>query len=176
MKVLLTQDVFNLGHAGEVKTVADGYGRNYLLPRNLAVVASVSTLKRADAVRGAAVKRRAQEQSDLDAVAQVINGQTLHFMVRTGEKGKLFGSITTSAIAEKLSVILGKEFDKRKVALREPIRDIGAHVVTVRLSADVAPTVNVIVTPEGVALPAAAAPAPVAETAPAAAEAPSQSA
>lgn len=174
MKVLLTQDVYNLGHAGEVKTVADGYGRNYLLPRNLAVVASVATLKRADAVRGAAVKRRAQEQSDLDAVAQVINGQTLHFMVRTGEKGKLFGSITTSAIAEKLGIILGKEFDKRKVALREPIRDIGAHVVTVRLSADVAPTINVVVTPEGVALPAAA-PAPKAETAPAA-EAPAQSA
>ena len=89
MKVLLTQDVFNLGHAGEVKTVADGYGRNFLLPRSMAVVATVATLKRADAVRGAAVKRRAQEQNDLEAVAQVINGQTLHFMVRTGEKGDL---------------------------------------------------------------------------------------
>jgi len=176
MKVLLTQDVFNLGHAGEVKTVADGYGRNFLLPRSMAVVATEATLKRADAVRGAAVKRRAQEQNDLEAVAQVINGQTLHFMVRTGEKGKLFGSITTAAIAEKLGVILGKEFDKRKVALREPIRDIGAHVVTVRLSADVAPTINVVVTPEGIAVRAPA-PAVVAETPVApVAEAPAQNA
>jgi large subunit ribosomal protein L9 len=175
MKVLLTQDVYNLGHAGETKTVADGYGRNFLLPRGFAVVASATTLKRADAVRTAGVKRRAQEQSDLDAVAQVINGQTLHFMVRTGEKGKLYGSITAGAIAEKLTAILGKEFDKRKVALREPIRDIGAHVVTVRLSADVAPTVNVVVTPEGVALPKAAPVAVEAEAAPAT-EAPAQNA
>ena len=162
MKVLLTQDVYNLGHAGEVKTVADGYGRNFLLPRAMAVLATVGTLKRADAVRAAAIKRRAQEQSDIEAVAQVINGQTYHFMVRTGEKGKLYGSITAGAIAEKIGKTLGKEFDKRKVALREPIRDIGAHVVIVRLSADVAPTVNVIVTPEGVVATPAPASAPVA--------------
>jgi large subunit ribosomal protein L9 len=168
MKVLLTQDVYNLGHAGEVKTVADGYGRNFLLPRGMAVLATVGTLKRADAVRGAAVKRRAQEQSDMEAVAEVINGQTYHFMVRTGEKGKLYGSITSASIAERISQTLGKEFDKRKVALREPIRDIGMHVVTVRLSADVAPTVNVIVTPEGVVAPTieASPAAPAAEAVP----------
>ena len=167
MEVLLTQDVYNLGHAGEVKTVADGYGRNFLLPRGMGVLASTSTLKRAEAVRAAAIKRRAQETSDLEAIARVINGQTYHFMVRTGEKGKLYGSITTAAIAERISQTLGKEFDKRKVALREPIRDIGSHVVTVRLSADIAPTVTVFVTPEGVAMPVA-----VAEAAPAAVEAP----
>ena len=172
MKVLLTQDIYNLGHAGEVKSVADGYGRNYLLPRGMAVVATTATLKRADSVRNAAVKRRAQEQSDMEAIAQVINGQTLHFMVRTGEKGKLYGSITTAHIAEKLGALLGAEFDKRKVALREPIRDIGAHTVIVRLSADVAPTVNVVVTPEGVALPAAPAVAEAAPQEPAAIEAP----
>jgi large subunit ribosomal protein L9 len=171
MKVLLTQDVYNLGHAGEVKNVADGYGRNYLLPRSMAVLATVGSLKRDDAVRAAAVKRRAQEQSDMDAVAQVIGGQVLHFQVRTGEKGKLYGSITAGDIAGKITEILGKEFDKRKVALREPIRELGTHVVTVRLTADITPTVNVVITPEGVAAPAIvpateAAPetAPVAET------------
>ena len=112
-------------------------------------------LKRAEAVRSAALKRRAQEQTDLEAVAHVIKDQTFHFTVRTGEKGKVFGSITAAAIAEKLGALLGKEFDKRKVALREPIRDIGTHIVTVRLSADVGPTVNVVVTPEGAAVPAA---------------------
>ena len=168
MKVLLTQDVYNLGHAGEVKNVADGYGRNYLLPRSMAVLATAGSLKRADAVRTAAVKRRAQEQSDMEAVAQVIGGQVLHFQVRTGEKGKLYGSITAGNIAEKLTQILGKEFDKRKVALREPIRDIGTHAVTIRLTAEITPIVNVIITPEGVAAPVAA---PAAEAAPEAATA-----
>lgn len=168
MKVLLTQDVYNLGHAGEVKNVADGYGRNYLLPRSMAVLATPGSLKRADAVRTAAVKRRAQEQSDMEAVAQVIGGQVLHFQVRTGEKGKLYGSITAGNIAEKLTQILGKEFDKRKVALREPIRDIGTHAVTIRLTAEITPIVNVIITPEGVAAPTAA---PAAEAAPEAATA-----
>ena len=163
MKVLLTQDVYNLGHAGEVKTVADGYGRNFLLPRGMAILATPGAMKRADAVRNAGVKRRAQEQSDMEAVAQVINGQTVHFAVRTGEKGKLYGSITAGNIADKLTQLLGKEFDKRKVALREPIRDIGTHVVPIRLTADIAPTVNVVVTPEGVAAPAAV---PTAEAAP----------
>ena len=149
MKVLLTQDVYNLGHAGEVKTVADGYGRNYLLPRGLAVLATTGTLKRADSVRAAAVKRRAQEQSDMEALSQVINGVSLTFTARTGEKGKLYGSITTANIADKLTTLIGKEFDKRKIALREPIRDIGNHVVTIRLTADITPTVNVIITPEG---------------------------
>lgn len=164
MKVLLTQDVYNLGHAGEVKTVADGYGRNYLLPRGMAVLATVGTLKRADAVRTAAVKRRAQEQSDMDALSQVINGVSLHFTARTGEKGKLYGSITSANIADKLSALIGKEFDRRKIALREPLRDIGTHVVTIRLATDINPTVNVIVTPEGQTVTV---PAPVAETAPA---------
>src|SRR5262245_23027206 len=141
MKVLLTQDVYNLGHAGEVKTVADGYGRNYLLPRGLAVLATSGTLKRADAVKAAGTKRRGQGQSDMEAVAQVISGANLQFTARTGEKGKLYGSITAGDIAGKLSQILGNEFDKRKVALREPIREIGTHAVTVRLATDIAPTV-----------------------------------
>lgn len=166
MKVLLTQDVFNLGHAGEVKTVADGYGRNFLLPRALAVLATTTTLKRADAVRAAALKRRAQEQNDMAAVAAVIQGKTLHFMVRTGEKGKLYGSVTTASIAEKIGQILGNEFDKRKVALREPIRDIGSHTVTIRLATDITPTVLVVVTPEGVALPPAETAEPATEAAP----------
>ncbi len=99
----------------------------------------------------------------MEAVAQVIGGQMLHFQVRTGEKGKLYGSITAGNIADKLTQILGKEFDKRKVALREPLRDIGAHTVTIRLTAEITPTVNVVITPEGVAAPTAA---PAAEAAP----------
>jgi len=167
MKILLTQDVDNLGHAGDVKTVADGYGRNFLLPRGLATLATVGALKRADRVRTAAVSRRAKEKDDIDATAQVINGMTIHFIARAGEKGKLFGSITSAQIAAEISKKLGRELDKRKVALREPLRDTGSHAVTVRLSAESTPQVTVVVSTEGapsattaVVAPAAPAEAP----------------
>ncbi len=159
MKVLLTQDVYNLGHAGEVKTVADGYGRNYLLPRGVAVLATAGAVKRADTIKAAALRRRAQEQSDMQAVAQVINGVTLTFTARTGEKGKLYGSITTAQIADNISSVLGKEFDRRKIALREPIRMVGNYSVQVRLATDIVPVVNVVVVQEGMA-PGTAATAP----------------
>jgi large subunit ribosomal protein L9 len=149
MKILLTQDVDNLGHAGDVKTVADGYGRNFLLPRGLAVLATAGALKSADRMKAAAVARRAKEKADVDAIAQVINGQTLHFTARAGEKGKLFGSITSANIAAELSKKLGSQFDKRKVALREPLREAGSHSVTIKLASDVHPQVTVVITPEG---------------------------
>jgi large subunit ribosomal protein L9 len=147
MKVLLTQDVYKLGHAGEVKTVADGYGRNFLLPRGLAFLATAGAIKQAESVKTRAVKTRATQQSDIDATAQVLTGQTIHFTARAGEKGKLYGSITSATIAAEIAKLLGKEFDKRKVALREPIRDVGTYVVPVRLAADVAPTVTVVFWP-----------------------------
>lgn len=166
MKVLLTQDVYNLGHAGDVKNVADGYGRNYLLPRGMAVLATSSALKRAERLKVTATEKRAREKADIDALASVIGGSHFTFSVRAGEKGKLYGSVTASQIADQISKKLGSEFDKRKVALREPIREVGTYSVPVRLSADVAPTVTVTVQPEGVAAAAATAPAPEAVPAP----------
>lgn len=166
MKVLLTQDVYNLGHAGDVKNVADGYGRNYLLPRGMAVLATSSALKRAERLKSAATEKRAREKSDIDALASVIGGSAFTFSVRAGEKGKLYGSITASQIADQISKKLGSEFDKRKIGLREPIREVGTYSVPVRLSADVAPTVTVTVQPEGVAAAAAVAVAPAEAPAP----------
>lgn len=174
MKVLLIQDVYNLGHAGDVKNVADGYGRNYLLPRGMAILATPSALKRAEQLKSAATEKRAREKSDVDALASVIGGSSFTFSVRAGEKGKLFGSITATQIADAISKKLGSEFDKRKVALREPIREVGTYTVPVRLSADASPTVTVIVQPEGVqkaAAPVAEAPAEPVEAATAEAEA-----
>lgn len=169
MKVLLIQDVYNLGHAGDVKNVADGYGRNFLLPRGMAILATVAALKRAERLKVTATDKRAREKSDVDALASVIGGSVFTFNVRAGEKGKLFGSITATQIADAISKKLGSEFDKRKVALREPIREVGTYTVPVRLSADSSPTVTVIVQPEGVQKAAA----PVAETQ---AEAPAETA
>jgi large subunit ribosomal protein L9 len=169
MKVLLTQDVFNLGHAGEVKTVAAGYGRNFLLPRGMAVLATEGAVKSAERIKGKALERRAQDRANVDAQAAVIGGTTITLHARSGEKGKLFGSVTAGQIAAELAKKLGGEFDKRKVALREPIREVGTYSVPVRLTTDVAPVVTVVVVPEGVivndAAPAVeAATEPVAET------------
>lgn len=168
MKVLLTQDVYKLGHAGEVKTIADGYGRNYLIPQGMAVLATEGAMKRADALKNKALLKRAAESAEIDAMAQVIGSKTYYFNAKTGEKGKLYGSITASQIAEKIGAVLGAEFDKRKVELREPIREVGTHHVTVRLSADVNPKVAVVVSPLGVVIQEAA---PATEAAPAEASA-----
>jgi large subunit ribosomal protein L9 len=157
--------VFNLGHAGDVKNVADGYGRNYLLPRSMAVLATPAALKRAERLKASATEKRARERSDVDALASVIGGSQFTFTVRAGEKGKLFGSITAAQIADQISKKLGSDFDKRKVGLREPIREVGTYTVPIRLNADSAPTVTVTVQPEGVA--AAPAPAAVPAEAPA---------
>ena len=169
MKVLLTQDVFNLGHAGDVKTVADGYGRNYLLPRGMAVLATGGVVKSAERIKTRNVERRAKNRADVDAVATVIGGTTVTLHARSGEKGKLFGSITAAHIAAELSKKLGSELDKRKVGLREPIREVGTFTVPVRLATDVIPNVTVVVLPEGMietAAPAApAAPVEAAEPA-----------
>jgi large subunit ribosomal protein L9 len=150
MKVLLTQDVFNLGHAGEVKTVADGYGRNYLLPRGMAILATTGAVKSAERIKAKGIEKRAKERADVESQAQLVSGATIHFHARAGEKGKLFGSITAAQIAAEIGKRLGGEFDKRKVGLREPIREVGTYTVPVRFGTEVSSNVTVIITPEGV--------------------------
>jgi large subunit ribosomal protein L9 len=149
MKVLLIQDVDNLGYAGDIKTVADGYGRNYLLPQKMAVVASPGALKQADTIRKAAEKLRAREMADAQAIANQLAGVTLTFIRRAGETGKLYGSVTSAEITEEIQAKTGIELDKRKVALPEPIRALGEHDVTIKLMIDVATTIKVTVAPEG---------------------------
>ena len=160
MKVLPTQDVYNLGHAGDVKTIADGYGRNYLLPRNMAVLATSGAIKSAERIKMRNVERRARNHADIAAQAAVIGGITVYIHGRTGEKGKLFGSVTAANIADELSKKLGSEFDKRKIGLREPIREVGTYTVAVRLATEVTPNITVVVLPEGAPISEAAAVVP----------------
>ena len=150
MKVLLLRDHDKLGKAGDIKTVADGYARNYLLPRGLAVLATAGALKQADTIRKSEEKRRARLYAEAQAVANQLTGTTLTFHALAGETGKLYGSITAGDIAEAIKREKGIEVDKRKVDLREPLRSLGTHTVPVRLATDLAPTVTVIVeaTPE----------------------------
>ena len=147
MKVLLLRDQDKLGKAGDVKNVADGYARNYLLPRGLAVLATPSALKQAETIRKAEEKRRAQLHAEAQAVANQLAGTTLTFRALAGETGKLYGSITAHDIVEAIQREKGIELDKRKIELREPLRSLGTHTVSVRLATDLAPTVTVVVEP-----------------------------
>lgn len=149
MKVLLLEDVDNLGYAGDVKEVANGYGRNYLIPQQLAVLATPGALKQAETIRKAAEKRRAQEKADAEAIANQVGGLKLLFERRAGETGKLYGSVTSADIAEAIQEKTGIDIDKRKVALAEPIRNLGDQQVTIKLMIDVATEIDVEVVPLG---------------------------
>lgn len=142
MKVLLKQDVENLGLAGEVYEVANGYGRNYLLPQGLAVIASPGVMNQAQVWRKKAEARRAQIRAEYEALAKQIKAVTLSFTARAGESGKLYGSITTAQIADGLNEALGIEIDRRKVEV-EPLRQLGEHKVVVRLSGEIQPEFTV---------------------------------
>ena len=145
MKVLLTKDVQKLGTAGDVKEVNGGYGRNYLIPQGMAVLATRGQVKQAEERLAAQHKREQAARRDAEAIAARINGQTLRFTARVGELDRLYGSITSSDIAEKLAAQIGVEIDRRKVDLDEPIKRIGIYPIKVRLAAGLEPLVNVVV-------------------------------
>ena len=148
MKVLLKEDVDNLGYAGEVKTVADGYGRNFLLPKGLAVKATPDVMKQAESWRKRADTRRAELRAEYDILSDKIRAVALTFTARAGDNGKLYGSITTAQIADKLNESLGTEIDRRKVGT-EPLRQVGEYQIPVRLSGDHHPEFRVAVLQEG---------------------------
>lgn len=149
MRVLLIEDVDNLGYAGDIKRVADGFGRNYLIPQKLAVLATPGALKQAATIRKAAEKRRAQEMEDARAIANQLEGLELLFERRAGETGKLYGSVTSGDIAEAIKAKIDIEIDRRKVALPEPIRSLGSQDVPIKLMMDVATRIKVDVLPLG---------------------------
>ena len=107
MKVLLLKDIYKLGHAGDVKKVANGFGRNYLIPQGLALLATPGSLKLAEYIRGKGTKERTQLNNEMRTVADKISGTVLVFSARAGDTGKLYGSITTQTLAEKLTEKLG---------------------------------------------------------------------
>ena len=148
MKVLLLQDVFKLGRAGDVKRVADGYGRNYLLPQGLAVLATPGALKQVDRISTQATVQRNALNEELGAVADQLNGKVLSFSARASETGKLYGSITTQMIADSITEKTGVEINKRQV-FTQPLRTLGEHNVQIRLTVDLVPEVTVVVNREG---------------------------
>ena len=149
MKVLLTEDIPSLGMAGEVHSVARGYARNYLIPRREAIVATKGALKQAEEIRQTAVRKRAQELSNAEAQAQVLNGQQLLFEVRAGDNDRLYGSITTAEIAERLTEAVAFEVDRRRIMLGAPVRELGLYDLTIRLMPEVEATFAVAAVREG---------------------------
>lgn len=146
MKIILRQDVDKVGEKGTVQNVSDGYARNYLIPKGLAILATPGELKVvAENLRVKEMKVARQER-DLQSLADRISGQRLSFEARAGEHGRLYGSVTAADIADKLSVIAGQEIDRRKVVLDEAIRSVGEHTVTVHLVGKLRPQVTVVVT------------------------------
>ncbi len=146
MKVMLTKDVENVGRAGEIKDVADGYGRNFLLPRKLAVVAGHGVEAEARRIREAAAKREAKDQEEAQGLADEIGDRTVVVRLKTGEEGKAFGAVTNQDIAQALKAQHQVEVDHRKIELKEPIKQLGEHQVQLRLHRDVTATINLIVT------------------------------
>lgn len=160
MKVLLLKDVYKLGHAGDVKKVADGYGRNYLIPQGLAALATASAVKQAETLRQNAAISRAKLNAELSGVADKLGALTLAFAVKAGETGKLYGSITPAQIADKIKAESGLEIDRRNVR-HNPLRELGEFKVPVYLTTDLVPTVTVTLYREGETLKTTAPAAPV---------------
>jgi large subunit ribosomal protein L9 len=148
MKVLLIKDVYKLGHSGDIKKVADGYGRNYLLPQGLAVLATPGALKNVDKIKAKAAVTRAALNEEMSGLAELINGVELAFTSKAGETGKLYGSITSQMIADGINAKLQSKIDRHQIEI-EPIRVLGEHTAHVRLTIDLTPTVKVMVYREG---------------------------
>lgn len=137
MKVLLKKDVEDLGFAGEVFTVAPGYGRNYLIPQGLAIPATDGALKQARKWMEQAAARREQQRQQFAELVERLNNTTITFTAKAGDKGKLYGSITTSDIADKLSEVMNIDVDRRKVEVDgKSLRNVGVHTASVRLDGE----------------------------------------
>ena len=148
MKVLLLKDVYKLGRAGDVKKVADGYGRNFLVPQGLAVLATQGAMKQAERIRSQAAARRAILNKEMSGVAEILAKLVLTFPAKAGETGKLYGSITHQMIADAIKQKSGVEIDRRQLEL-EPIKTLGEHNAHIRLTVDLVPAVKIIVHREG---------------------------
>jgi large subunit ribosomal protein L9 len=145
MKVILTQDVPNLGHTGQVKVVSDGYARNYLIPQGLALLATPGNMKQIEVLQTAEEKRGTRLKMQAQQLADRLSELTLTFKARVGESDKLYGSITAADIAEQIQAVTGQEIDKRRIDLEHSIRELGTHEVTVKFVPEVTARIKVIV-------------------------------
>ena len=148
MKVLLIKDVYKLGRAGEVKKVAAGYGRNYLIPKGFAIPATAGSMQQADRIKVKATERRAKLNEELSDIAEVLTGKTLYFAVKAGETGHLYGSVGDDDIIDAIEGNYEIKLEKRQVET-EPIRELGTYTVPIHFTMDLVPEITVVVHREG---------------------------
>ena len=151
MRVIFLEDVRNVASAGDTKEVADGYGRNFLLPRKLAVLANSQASAVVEAQLKKIALKRAQTEAETAELAGKLDGTEVTLKARTGAKDRLYGSITSADIADGLSSSAGLVIDKRKIELEEPIRQLGSYEVTVRFTHDIAAVIKLAVVADEVA-------------------------
>lgn len=149
MKVILRKTVPGLGRVNEVKEVSEGYARNYLIPRGLAAIATEAAIEQAQRQMQAEKDRKARQRSEAEMLAARLGELTLVFKAKAGEKGRLYGSITAQQIAEAIEKQLHRPFDKRCLELEQPLRQLGEHVIPVKLEGGVRATVRVEIEAEG---------------------------
>jgi large subunit ribosomal protein L9 len=148
MKVLLLEDVYKLGRAGDVKKVAPGYARNYLMPQGMAVLATPGAVKQADRIQKQGEVKRARINQEMGGVAEQLEGMLFTFPAKASETGRLYGSVNTQMIADAVSEEIGVRVEAKQIE-SQPLRLIGKHEVSVRLTVDLIPEIEVIVHREG---------------------------
>ncbi len=150
MEVILKEDVVKLGSRGEVVKVAEGYGRNYLIPKKLAIEATAANRAVIEQMKASAIRRSAREKGDAQALAQQVEAVTLNFTRKSGERDQLFGSVTSADIAHELEH-KGVPIDRRKIQLDEPLKHVGEFNVPVKLHRDVTVQLKVVINKEAAA-------------------------
>ena len=147
MKVILTKDLENLGRAGALVEVKTGYGRNYLLPRNLAVLATAKNIRQLEHQKAGILARASKEKQNMSAMAEKLSTIEVRLTRKVGEQNRLFGSVTSKDVHEQL-VSRGYAVERKQVHLREPLKEIGTHEVEVRLHPEEVAKVKVTIAPE----------------------------
>ena len=137
MKIILTQEVRNIGAPGDVVDVADGYARNYLIPRGVAMRATKGTLKQVDTIRRTREVREVRNLEQAQQIAQQLGALTVRIQAKAGEGGRLFGQVTPAQIAEAITKAGGPKVDKKRLHLEEPVKALGAHRAHLRLHPEV---------------------------------------
>ena len=148
MRVVLRDDVENIGRKGDLIEVTDGFARNYLVPRGLAMKATKGVVQQAEAMRRNREARDARDREAAQALADQLSGRRIELRARAGEGGRLFGSVTSADVADAVRAHTGVELDRRKTQLAEPLKELGAVEVPVKLHSDVEVTLTVDVVPE----------------------------
>lgn len=148
MKIILNEDLKNLGNKGDVVEVADGYGRNYLLPRGMAQEATDGNIRQAKKRREQLQRREEDQRSQAEGLQAKLEGGVLEYTAKAGEKGRLFGAVTSKDLSEKILEVFGLVIDKKKIEMNENIKTLGDHTVRVRLYPQVLASLTVRVSEE----------------------------